>query len=94
MTRCKVGNLAFVVKSRSGKTIGLICTVICSASFDEDGYNWMVDFGKAVPGTNGVGETVYKDRMVAPDEWLRPIRDNPSEDETLTWAPVPHKEIA
>lgn len=29
-----------------------------------------------------------------PDEQLRPIRDNPGTDETLTWAPVPHKETA
>lgn len=27
-----------------------------------------------------------------PDKVLRPIRDQPGEDETLTWAPVPHKE--
>lgn len=26
------------------------------------------------------------------DSDLRPIRDQPGEDETLTWAPVPHKE--
>ena len=27
------------------------------------------------------------------DQHLRPIRDQPGEDETLTWAPVPHKEM-
>lgn len=29
-----------------------------------------------------------------PDQYLRPIRDNEGEDETLQWAPVPVKEIA
>lgn len=29
---------------------------------------------------------------MALDAYLHPIRDQPGEDETLTWAPVPHKE--
>ena len=28
------------------------------------------------------------------DASLRPIRDNPGEDETLTWCPIKHKEPA
>lgn len=35
----------------------------------------------------GIVETEYSE-----DKNLRPIRDQPGEDETLTWAPVPHKE--
>ena len=36
------------------------------------------------------GNDAYRKGIIA-DECLRPIRDNPGQDETLTWAPVPKK---
>lgn len=75
MSNVKNGDLAFVVRSRSGKTLGLVCTVLRYAGTDLDGLNWIVEFPQKAPGSTSSGRVVMRRRMWAPDAWLRPIRD-------------------
>ena len=79
--RCKPGDLVVVVKVHPSlsELLGRICTVL---TFRADGV-WTTDLK-------------YEDYtlLVGSDEHFRPLRDNPGQDETLQWAPVPHKEAA
>lgn len=67
---------------------------------EPSGTHWLVKFvgGKINAPTGLYGEAAAGSRMtsyaVVEDYGLRPLRDNPGTDETLTWAPVPHKETA
>lgn len=98
---CKEGEIAICVQSQAGN-VGKVCTVHrlmakgeviiseCGTKriFNNDvpGHEtWITD----TPFNWGDGG-VYK---IMKDKLLRPIRDQPGEDETLTWAPVPHKEM-
>lgn len=51
----------------------------------EFGTVWIID--RFLPNILG-----GKSRWV-PDAWLRPIRDNPGQDETLEWKEVPENEM-
>lgn len=89
---CKKGDLAIVVKSVCGNE-GKIVT--CLELIDD--LQWMKgDLPDGVePGWIIDTELIAFDGSksnLAKDSALRPIRDQPGEDETLTWAPVPHKE--
>lgn len=58
--------------------------------FNKPGETWVVDqLMTYISNQLGVRKA-----HIAPDESLRPIRDNEGEDETLQWAPVPVKELA
>lgn len=86
---CKPGDLAVVVRSIAGNE-GLVLTCLRLATESEmrDGYYW-----------RGLAPMWVTDRVsrnniggsdaLMPDALLRPIRDQPGEDETLTWAEVP-----
>lgn len=89
---CKKGDMAIVVKSVCGNE-GKIVT--CLELIDDiqwikgdlpDGVEpgWIID-------TELIAYDGSKSNFIK-DSALRPIRDQPGEDETLTWAPVPHKE--
>jgi hypothetical protein len=92
---CKQGDLAVIVRSRAGNE-GRFVTCLRLASKDElaragywlhiDKPCWILD--AAINVTGGGQESIGL------DEWMRPIRDNDGEDETLQWAPVPTKETA
>jgi len=92
---CKQGDLAIVVRSKAGNE-GKICTCLKLHPPGYDGMNlfcgpiWETDI-KLNTVWNDDGSTAPVGRCI-PDENLRPIRDNPGQDETLTWAP--HKETA
>lgn len=101
---CKPGDLAIVVRGRSGKNDGKIVRVIrraaneepigkflaCAAGDELTNVSWMCSGNDLYTG-RGEGplqEWVFRDSV------LRPIRD-PGEDatdETLTWLPVPSRE--
>ena len=84
---CKKGDLAIIV---NGANIGTLVDVIEEHPLYGAGV-WMViahGCGTANFGTFHPGELIG-----CCDSKLRPIRDQPGEDETLTWAPVPHKEM-
>lgn len=89
---CKKGDIAVVVRG-----IGLGKIVTCIELYDgpwinmlgqtiEKGkvFGWITDsvFFPEIPGLL---------RTVKLDEMMKPIRDQPGEDETLQWAPIPEK---
>lgn len=80
---CKPGELCVIVGGRVDSVIGKIVKTVRLDPIFNDPPCWILD------------EPIYDlhGREVAPrDATMRPIRDQPGEDETLTWAPVPHKE--
>ena len=80
------GDLAVIVNTipRFSRFIGRLVTVVELNNFRPDyfGLQWDTDLKEN-------GSTV-----VVADRHLRPIRDNPGQDETLTWRDVPTKETA
>ena len=76
--RCKIGDIVIITNANEkfSYLIGKITTVI--AKSDLPGNDWEIEV-KNKEGLN----------LHAPDNYLTPIRDNPGEDETLSWAPVP-----
>lgn len=83
---CKPGDLAVIVNTipRFSRFIGRIVVVVelnnsLPSHFEPQ---WDTDLKEN-------GHTV-----VVADRHLRPIRDNPGQDETLTWRDVPTKETA
>ncbi len=86
--RCKVGDLAIVVKSLAGNEGKIVRCVqyIGVVKWKVIGMDdtWLLD----QPLKNIHGHSGFD----MPDSFLRPIRDNPGQDETLQWAP--HKETA
>jgi hypothetical protein len=85
---CKAGDLAVVVRSEAGnlgKIVRCVKFLGVRNAIGRDGIEecaiWMIDQPlKAFDGTED---------FHCEDEILRPIRDNPGEDETLTWCPTP-----
>lgn len=74
----KVGELAIVVGCYADpQFIGRIMT-LKKRHVTETGVAWEME--EDLGGYLGIAE-----------QHLRPIRDQPGEDETLTWVPVPHK---
>lgn len=78
---CKPGDLAVVIRSKCSDHIGMLVTVVGPALIPELGM-WTIEPVKPIPCPSPFG---WKCR----DSSLRPIRDQPGQDETLTWAPVP-----
>lgn len=93
--RCKVGDLAVVVKSYSGNE-GKI--VRCVEFFPARRYRLpsgelthALDGWRTEPRLPAFDGTPA---ICTPEEHLRPIRDNPGADETLTWADKPERVTA
>lgn len=98
---CKQGDLAIVVRSGAGNEAKIVrCLRLATNSeLDEAEFTrtggpvWVTDsflFYALKDGTRDGGGPLCRDRC------LRPIRDTGDDatDETLTWLPVPRKEIA
>ena len=76
---CKPNDLAIIVRGVAfSKYIGRVVRVV-----ESNGVLWRLD--ESLDGNPDYW-------IMVPDSCLRPIRDNPGQDETLTWAP--HKETA
>jgi len=93
---CKPGDLAVVVRSTVGNEGRIFkCLRLADPSefpFVFSGPVWHID-----TEVNVLIAGAYKKRVaLCEDAVLRPIRDNPGADETLTWAglPQPSKETA
>lgn len=88
---CKPGDLAVIVRPSNPQNIGKIVRVIeCKLTSWIDGstgYGWSFE-GPVMFGITGVKATRINDDI------LRPIRDQPGQDESLTWAPKPEKVTA
>ena len=90
MKNCKVGDLAVVIKSDFPENVGILVNVLAAHPFYVA--EWYVEvLGRAVAGHAGemsrAGAGGRKVRCA--DSALRPIRDQPGDDETLTWAGLP-----
>lgn len=89
---CKQGDLAIFVKSAAGnegKIVQCVEYVGKKALHFPDGKIEEVDCWitePQFPGWSGQTKNVF-----TPDDFLRPIRDNDGQDETLTWAGLPKK---
>ena len=90
---CKAGDLVVQVRSRSANE-GRIFTCLRLASLGElqaEGFEtsmgavWLIDTKISASR----GHVVIKQLPLALDKWLRPIRDNPGQDESLQWLDVP-----
>ena len=86
---CKPGDLAMCVR---GEHAGKVCEVLSPGPkywhIEESRtiVGWIVGF----PSDVKWGDVTQPDNLAEgwyPDEWLRPIRDNDGEDETLQWVP-------
>lgn len=91
---CKQGDLAIIVKSLSGNEGKIVTCVKFLPNFTGLSFDglvtcdaWEVD--RELPTRDKKRKTRF-----FKDSNLRPIRDNPGADETLTWLPVPEKEAA
>ena len=91
---CKVGDLAIVVRSVIGNTGKIVRCLrlhpaMCDVNGDRDQQTWEIDQAIGIL-ENGEKCALFSDRN------LRPIRDQPGEDETLTWVGLPagHKVTA
>ena len=107
---CKAGDLAIIAGAKHTKNLGLIVRVISPSNANKhktgetyeeltgfkyrannQGFTWLIESS---------GPEIFYDKGHSakvgpfPDTSLRPLRDNPGQDETLQWAPVPHKETA
>lgn len=91
---CKQGDLAVVVTNNFGNLGKLVTCLRFATGEDYKKYKvedpmepaWVVD--SLLMGSHRLVPLVR-------DSSLRPIRDNPGQDETLSWAPVPkQKETA
>lgn len=84
--RCKVGDLCVIVRSNNGNE-GRLVEVVGTSPYGP-GY-WMCEamsVATAVPFPGGQRKPVPAGhRASIMDYRLRPIRDKPGEDETLTW---------
>ena len=103
---CQQGDLAFIVKARDIRNIGKIVKILRPAVVNEefisnsrvltqwtgDCYSsWVVHSDSPLSWRLDDGSTCMFNDRVFWDACLRPLRDNPGQDETLTWAPVPKK---
>lgn len=92
---CKQGDLAIVVKSNYGNEGKIVRCVRIHDSETHDanglkiinpsGMRWVID--PPIQTINNKGNKC--NLFTFSDGWLRPLRDNEGEDETLTWAGKP-----
>ena len=91
---CKPGEMAIVVKARNRPNL-LGRIVLCvrlhnSERFDADGVAFHL--GSMTPGPRWLIDPPIEDLMTVADASLRPIRDQPGEDEILRIAGLPNKQ--
>lgn len=93
---CREGDVALCIL---GEHAGKVCEVVArgKAYREISSGRFMEGWHVAFPSTVRWGQVNQSDNTCEgwyPDEWLKPIRNNDGEDETLQWAPVPVKEAA
>lgn len=83
---CKPGDLAIVIKSKQNN-LGKI--VRCIEYLPEFMWKDLPDGAWVVDGNITSIDPTSLNRV--PDSWLKPLRDNDEEDETITWAGKPER---
>lgn len=98
---CKQGDLAIVVKSLAGNIDKVVQCVRLATDAEIRAANfnscvprpmWVID--RRLPTLHYFDESAGPSQPMYSDAWLRPIRDNDGEDETLTWAGKPEQVAA
>lgn len=87
--RCKVGDLAVVVRARDPRNNGALCEVL-RTYHNASRPSWYIKASRPLFNFLGMEMT---GEIGMYDDCLQPIRDQPGEDETLAWAPVPGKTV-
>lgn len=94
---CKQGDIAVVLRDPycGNVDVGKLVDVVKFDGYDGDGEPcwWCRGIGSALACYTD-GYAPARDLVAIPDPWLKPIRNDPGEDETLRWAGLPHKETA
>lgn len=91
---CRPGDLAIKIKKSPEDVIPIGAIVQCikfSSGYCVATGAWIS--GWEVEWNSKTHDEISEAAFFCLDEDIRPIRDQPGEDETLTWAPVPHKEM-
>lgn len=93
--RCKVGDLAVIVRSStelSAPNIGAVVSVEHRSHHSSGLPAWRVRTqGRLLHGSKYGAGSAWEQKDV-PDAWLRPLRPDAGEDETLSWCSVPRTE--
>lgn len=107
--RCKVGDLAVTVGTSplhsgelEGRIVRVVRRVIPGEVFSANGHlmrlrydrtaDWIIESDRPMPFMVRERRVFVTSRPIG-DIRLRPIRNQPGEDETLQWAPVPGSEF-
>lgn len=96
---CKIGDLAIIVVDEEGSDLGKIVRVVELGDdwsyFGDTRHHWACDtLGQKLATSTPLDEFSDGVELIdIPDAYLRPLRDEEGEDETLTWAPSPTKEL-
>jgi hypothetical protein len=100
---CKAGDLAYMRNMAiTPEANGMVVEVVRLCAAGElvggliykpsmRGAAWVVA-GHSIPVRSGQGFLLHQSERVVLDRNLRPIRDQPGEDETLMWAGMPNKQ--
>jgi hypothetical protein len=90
---CKPGDLAVIIWTKAyPENIGALVRVVRESPNGPNpvhGFQWSCEALHPVRSSRGVMQPGQEGAM--PDKFLRPIRDNDGEDETLTWAAKPQE---
>lgn len=87
---CRKGDLAIVVKSDAGNEGRIVRCIRLMTRAEKQALSYFRDEPMWITDTNMVSTWGTYDTTMW-DSYMRPIRDNPGEDETLTWAGKPEK---
>lgn len=88
--RCEPGNLAVIVEANYDRNIGKFVTIV--GAYPHRAASWWVSSNSVLHGCSrdwppGTKVGIY-------DDLLRPIGNQPGQDETLTWLDVPSEVTA
>lgn len=94
--RCKPGDLAFITFSDESSNIGALVEVVSFVSnqsewFQYFGEEWEIKPITPLRSQGRQGVITSLENAIYYDKYLRPIRDQPGQDESLTWTDVPRK---
>lgn len=100
MSNCRIGDIAVVIKSPTGKNLGKIVKCIRRIEVNEiidgrrmniaDDVVWLTD--STLTWTKKGGSHEYEAHFCR-DSILKPLRDDDGDDETMIWAGKPNKKV-
>lgn len=86
---CKPGDLAYIVKSATGASVGRVVEVVKSHGIGPNGPDWNVRTREPFKVVMRDGSGIKKSKnFLMPDAWLRPISGVPVHDERRDEVPA------